>query len=218
MIAANAAAVTRIYLVRHGQVVGHDEYRYNGHHDVDITEVGTRQMQRLADFLADSKISSVYSSDLQRSVKGAEIIAERLCIDGPTQLTALRELHLGRWEGLTKAEAVALYPEDESFSFQDLPRGRITGGEDLTELGQRVIPAINDIISNHRGEHVLVVAHGGVNRVILFDAIGLAVDNFFRIEQDYGCLNLIDYFPGGNRVVKMVNAGPNQMMGKTEIY
>ncbi len=208
---------TRIYLVRHGQVVGHDEFRYNGHSDVDITELGRMQMERLADFLEGREIRAVYSSDLQRAWKGAVIIAERLGLE-PITVPALRELHLGRWEGLTRDEAIEKYPEDAGFSFQDIANARIKGGESLTELRKRVLPALERIIDRHSGEHVCIVAHGGVNRVILADAMGLGLENFFRIEQDYGGLNIIDYFQDGLRVVKMLNGGPNQEMERTIIY
>ncbi len=88
----------------------------------------------------------------------------------------------------------------------------------MTELRKRVLPALERIIDRHSGEHVCIVAHGGVNRVILADAMGLGLENFFRIEQDYGGLNIIDYFQDGLRVVKMLNGGPNQEMERTIIY
>ena len=48
--------------------------------------------------------------------------------------------------------------------------------------------------------------------------MGLPLENFFRIEQDYGCLNIIDYLDDGMKVVKLLNGGPNQDMRPTEIY
>ncbi len=208
---------TRLYLIRHGQVVGHDEYRYNGHCDVDITAIGVEQMNRLASYLATEPIKSVYSSDLQRAVKGGRMIGRMLGLD-PVMRTALREIHLGRWEGLTRQEAVEMYPEEAGFSFKDLATGRVKGGENLIDLRARVIPALAAIIENHRNECVCVLAHGGVNRVILTEAMGLPIENFFRIEQDYGCLNVIDYFEDGPPVVKLVNGGPNQELRPTVVY
>jgi alpha-ribazole phosphatase/probable phosphoglycerate mutase len=55
------------------------------------------------------------------------------------------------------------------------------------------------------GEEVVVVAHGGVNRVILLDAIGAPLESLFSIEQDFGCLNSIDYYKDGNSVVRLLN-------------
>lgn len=208
---------TRLYLARHGQVANHHEQRYNGHFDVDITSLGTLQMDRLSASLAKEAIIAVYSSDLKRTTKGAEIISTGFGLK-PKKLRELRELHLGRWEGLTREEAVRLYPEDAGFSFRDLGKDKVKGGESLIELKARVLPVVEELLKAHEKERVLIVAHGGVNRVILCDAMGLSLENFFRIEQDYGCLNVIDYFSDGTKVVKLLNGGPNQELEATKLY
>ena len=208
---------TRVYLIRHGQVVNHHEYRYNGHFDVDITDTGVEQMARLSEFLLGRSISAVYSSDLQRARKGAEIIGRRLAI-APEPVKELRELHLGRWEGLTREEAIFKYPEDAHFSFKELATSKVKEGESLLELKGRVIPALSSIVERHKGEAVCIVAHGGVNRIILSEAMGLPIENFFRIEQDYGALNLIDCFDDGIKVVKLLNVVPNQEFRPTELH
>ena len=61
------------------------------------------------------------------------------------------------------------------------------------------------ILAEQVGREVLVVGHGGVNRVILLDAIGAPLDRLFHIEQNFGCLNIIDYYPDGIGVVKLLN-------------
>jgi len=208
---------TRLYLIRHGQVVNHHELRYNGHFDVDITDIGVLQMENISSFLTTKSITAVYSSDLQRAFKGAEIIGKYLEIK-PVKVDAFRELHLGRWEGLTREEGVARFPEEADFRFRDLAHTRVKGGENLHDLKERVIPAMEDILNKHKGEHITLVAHGGVNRVILCDAMKLPMENFFRIEQDYGCLNVIDYFDDGVKVVKLLNGGVNQELRVAEVY
>ncbi|TAN63688.1 histidine phosphatase family protein [bacterium] len=208
---------TRLYLSRHGQVANHHEQRYNGHFDVDITALGVEQMERLAIALSAEKITGVYSSDLKRAAKGATMISNALGLKSKKE-RELRELHLGRWEGLTREEAVRLYPEDAGFSFRDLGKDKVTGGESLIELRARVMPAVTALLKAHEKERVFIMAHGGVNRVILCDAMGLALENFFHIEQDYGCLNVIDYFQDGTKVVKLLNGGPNQALEATRLY
>ncbi|MBE7414681.1 MAG: histidine phosphatase family protein [Deltaproteobacteria bacterium] len=208
---------TRLYLIRHGQVVNHHEYRYNGHFDIDITPTGVEQMRRVSESLSREPIKAVFSSDLQRAVKGARIIGKALGIE-PVMVHDLRELNLGRWEGLTREEAVARYPEEADFSFKDLATSKVKEGESLVELRARVVPALSVLLDRHRHESVCVVAHGGVNRVVLSEAMGLPLERFFSIEQDYGCLNIIDYLDDGLKVVKLLNGGPNQDMRPTEIY
>src|SRR5574340_1613540 len=154
--------VTRLYLIRHGQVANHHEFRYNGHFDVDITEKGVAQMEALSAFLGKEPIRAMYSSDLQRAFKGAEIIGAGLDIR-PIKVHALKELHLGRWEGLTRQDAAERFPEEADFTFRHLATGKVKGGESLRELSDRVIPAINEIIKRHNNGSVCIVAHGGVD-------------------------------------------------------
>jgi len=66
---------TRLYLMRHGQVKGHDEKRLYGHNDVELTEEGIDQFDRLGERLKGERITAIYSSDLRRSQEGAKIIA-----------------------------------------------------------------------------------------------------------------------------------------------
>ncbi len=204
---------TRLFLARHGEVVGHGELRFNGHTDVDITREGERQMERLGEFLRPMGIEAIYSSDLRRARKGAEIISRIIGV-GYRTVPSLREINLGRWEGLTFDEVKRLYPEEADFRFRDLATYRIKGGENIMDLRERVIPALERIIQDHRGRRVLIVAHGGVNRVILAHAMGLPLENFFRIEQDYGALNVIDFFDD-TPLVRLVNGGPNQTLSRS---
>ncbi|MEK6679369.1 MAG: histidine phosphatase family protein, partial [Nitrospirota bacterium] len=53
---------------------------------------------------------------------------------------------------------------------------------------------LTNIVKDHKGEEILIVAHGGVNRTILCRALGLDLKYLFRIEQRYGALNIIEYY------------------------
>lgn len=72
---------------------------------------------------------------------------------------------------------------------------RMPEGESIRDLAGRVIPALKKILDANHGGNIVLLAHGGVNRVILADAMNLDLKNFYSIEQNYGCLNIIDYFP-----------------------
>jgi len=82
---------TRLFLVRHGQVENFAGGIYNGHKDVDITELGIRQMEAIANRLKDENLAGVYSSDLIRTKRGADIIAEKHGLV-PESRPALNEL------------------------------------------------------------------------------------------------------------------------------
>ncbi len=195
---------TTVYLMRHGEVVNGGEKRYNGHIDVDITQRGVEQMCRLAELLGGRGIAAVYSSDLVRSVKGAEIISSRLGL-AYTPLRALRERSVGAWEGLTAEEIKQRYPAEYAAWRADLLNYRPPGGECLADVRDRVLPVYRKIVYSHAGTEIALLLHGGVNRVILADALKLALLDLFRIDQSFGALNIIDYFDDGMAVVKLMN-------------
>jgi alpha-ribazole phosphatase len=195
---------TRIYLIRHGEVNGASTRRYNGHADVGLSDRGIAQYEGMKERLADKEISACYSSDLTRCATGAGIIGKRLGF-APVLMRNLRELDIGVWEGKTHEELRQEYPVEWQSRFADIVNYRVPGGENLLDLRNRVMPAIGEITEKHRGENVLVIAHGGANRVILLDAIGAPLSSLFNIEQEYCCLNIIDYYVDGRAVVKLLN-------------
>lgn len=198
------ATRTRLYLARHGQVEGHQEKRYNGQNDVALTDLGREQSQRLAARLAAEHIVATYSSDLGRCVYAARQIAAPHG-HAPVSVLQLRELHIGEWEGKPWQQLQAEYPAQWQARLNDIVHYPAPGGESLHTMALRVRAALRQIIERHRGKELVVVAHGGVNRVILLDALGAPLEKLFSLEQDYGCLNIIDYYPDGISVVKLLN-------------
>jgi alpha-ribazole phosphatase len=194
----------RVYLMRHGEVANGSEKRYNGHIDVDITDNGVRQMHRLAGLLTGKVLSAIYSSDLIRSVKGARIIADQAGLT-PTSLEVLRERSVGAWEGLTADEIRERFPEEYRMWRADLINYRPPGGECLLDVKNRILPAYKRIVGSNSDRSIALMLHGGVNRIILADALGMEMTNLFRIDQAFGALNIIDYFEDGMAVVRLVN-------------
>jgi alpha-ribazole phosphatase len=194
----------RLYLVRHGQIVGHERYPANGHTDVDITEIGMLQMEHLAGRLRLNEIDIIYSSDLKRTKKGAGIIGKHH--DAPHRIIPeFRELYFGDWEGLAMEEIIQKYPGELESRKNDVADYRPPGkGESIRDLTERVIPRLMTMLKEEKGKDILLVAHGGVNRVILCNALGIDLANIFNIQQDYGCLNIIDYF-SDHTLVRLIN-------------
>jgi alpha-ribazole phosphatase len=196
---------TRIHLIRHGQVAGHEEKRYNGQTDVALTDLGVEQYHRLKERLADTPISACYTSDLTRCVIGSQVICEQFGIE-PVRRSELRELNIGVWEGLTWQEIQTKWPEEWQARLADLVHYRVQQGENLLDVEARVMPVIREIIDRHQGQELLVVGHGGVNRIVLLNAIGAPLAGMFNIEQNYGCYNIIDYYADGRATVKLLNS------------
>ena len=195
---------TRIHLVRHGEVEGHEQKRYNGQADVALTAKGGAQIGMLQLRMERLPVSAVYCSDLGRCVEGAKLLAAGYGLE-PIPEKDLRELDAGKWERLTWDEIRKQYPEQWQARLDDIVNVPMPEGESLTNLAARVRPVIERLVEKHRGEDIIIVAHGGVNRVILLDAIGAPLNCLFSIEQDFGCLNSIDYYADGNSVVRLLN-------------
>ena len=194
---------TRLYLVRHGELVTSNEWRYVGQMDVELNETGKKQIQNLSSRLSSEQIEMIFSSDLTRTIESAEIIGNKLeIINEP--ISELREINLGVWEGLTLEEIEESFPEDLVKRSEDIKDFRIINGESFSDVKKRVIPKLKDIIEGNVSKRILVIAHGGVNRIIIADALGLDINNIPRLEQNYACLNIIDYYKSGP-VVRLIN-------------
>jgi alpha-ribazole phosphatase len=196
---------TRLYLIRHGQVANHAAGVYNGHNDVALSSLGKSQMESVAERLKEEGLAAVYSSDLLRSRSGGEAVARVHGLELRRD-PALRELDFGLWAGLTFMEIEERYPGALEARSRDLVSYRPPGGESVDDLQRRVLPAVHACIANHGGASIAMVLHGGVNRVILADAMGLDGANLYTIDQDYGCLNIIDYYRD-LAVVRLINGG-----------
>jgi alpha-ribazole phosphatase len=182
---------TTIYLVRHGSVVGAETRRFIGHLDVPLSPRGEREAAALARRLATVKLAAAYSSDLSRTRRTAEILA------GPHRLEAiavpaLREVAMGRWEGLTAEEIRALDPAAFDTWMADVGRFQFPDGESLSDVTARVWPALEAIVERHAGGAVLVVAHGGPNRIVLCQALGMPPERILSLGQDYAALSIIE--------------------------
>ena len=196
--------INRVYLIRHGQINGYENFPVYGHTEVDLTEIGILQMQQVAERLRFAEIGAIYSSDLERSASGARMIARYH--DVPLRfLSELKEIYFGDWEGRTMAEIRSDFPKELAKRQADLVNYQPPGdGESIGRFSKRIMKIYERILSEQRDNDIVIVAHGAVNRVILCEALGLDIVHMFNIQQDYGCLNIIDYFTD-SRVVRLVN-------------
>ncbi len=214
--------VSILYLIRHGETEGAEKRRYKGSIDVPLSENGIKQMEQVSKHIVEENknysnplcpllvkggrgglLKAVYCSDLKRAIKSAEIIAEPHSLNSSV-VPALRERNFGLWEGLSFDEIREKYTREfdawagNPFQFSPM------GGETTLEMQERVINALEKIIGNHHGENIAIVAHGGVNRIILCHILGIPLENIFRIEQDYGALNIVEFWDR-YPVVKLIN-------------
>lgn len=167
---------TDILLVRHGESAPAREDApaplIGGHSDPPLDPVGEEQALMLAErYGADTDISAIYVTTLQRTQQTAAPVAAKLGLT-PIVVADLREVLLGEWEGYKFRKNVAEQHELAVQVFTEQRWDVIPGAESTAHLSERVTRAINEIAANHRDERVMVVAHGGVIGTILSIATG----------------------------------------------
>lgn len=197
----------RIYLVRHGQpTVPDGSWRFMGQSDPPLSPCGVSQAHALAEQVAAVHFDAVYSSDLQRCVMTAAIVSKDT---GPDiqELPELREIDIGRWEGMSLEEVKHRYPSEYAQREHDLAGFAFPGGESFRDLLARVLPPFRRIMDSD-AQSILVVSHKGVNRVLLAHLLGMPLEELFSIPQIYCCVNLIKIveLPDGSRRVHVETA------------
>jgi broad specificity phosphatase PhoE len=153
----------RLLLVRHGETEGESSIRFHGSNDVGLSAEGLEQMAQAARQLSGQPIELVVASPLRRSWRAAWIVGG----GAPVRLESdFREVHFGRWEGLTGGEIQARDP----ILYQDWQSGAdgfaYPQGESREELRARVGRGLERLMTAPV-HSALLVLHKGVIRLIV---------------------------------------------------
>lgn len=176
---------TTLLLVRHGETDANASGTWQGSTDSPLNQRGRAQAEALARRLASENhaIAAVYSSPLSRAQQTAEIIASQIGSPVVNLEADLQEFNLGDWEGLTYDE---LRFEKRLWDrMRDDPTFTPPGGESAWDFGTRLLYSIRKIASDHPGETVIVVSHGGA----IATALALIVSGDGQKWPDYQMLN-----------------------------
>ncbi|TGE34430.1 alpha-ribazole phosphatase [Desulfosporosinus sp. Sb-LF] len=178
-----------IYLARHGDIgLGRDK-RYIGQSDLPLSALGVKQATLLKEIFSRMPLDNIYCSDLERAQQTAEIISSAHSII-PTARVELRELNMGDWEGKLFSEIRAKNPQEFEKRGKDIANYCSPEGESFSDCSKRVIPIFESLAQSNENT-ILIIGHAGINRVILCRVLGIPLENVFRFEQSYGCVNLI---------------------------
>jgi alpha-ribazole phosphatase/probable phosphoglycerate mutase len=195
---------TRLVLVRHAETDEAMRDRCYGRLDVALSPAGSEQAAALARGLATLPLAAVYTSPRVRALDTARPVAAAHGLEPRTDAD-LRELDFGELEGLAYEEIEAAHPELWRRWMTAPTAIRFPGGECLDDLRRRVRAATRAIRANHHAETTVLVTHGGPIRAVLADALRLPDEAFFRLDQPYGGVSVVDW-PGSEPVVRAVNA------------
>ncbi|MDJ0737583.1 MAG: histidine phosphatase family protein [Nostocaceae cyanobacterium] len=189
----------RLLLVRHGETEWNREGRYQGQIDVNLNQEGKLQSQKTAQLLQNVELDLMVSSSMVRAKETAEIILQhhqgvRLDLhDG------FKEIIHGLWEGKLETEIEQEFP-GQLQQWRTIPTQlQVPLGENLAQLWQRTVQAFDYIIKSALNEQlktISVVAHGGINQVLLCHILGLSAESFWSFRQSNGAVSVIDYPKG----------------------
>lgn len=170
--------MVELWLVRHGQTDWNLAVRYQGQTDIPLNQEGIAQAKAIAEHLKVRKYNALYSSDLIRARKTADIIAEKVNLPVITD-RRLREISQGSLEGMKPSEVPAKYPELIAWAKTDYQNWHAPGGESVRQVAERMAAVANDIARKHPGGKVLVVSHGFALATLIVQAAKLPLEESY---------------------------------------
>lgn len=188
---------TTIYIVRHGESEANAKGILQGHKDFPLTTKGEEQAKILSQELKNIHFHAVFSSDLLRAKRTAEIIAlERKLAVVTTQ--ALRERYFGKLEGMYKKdrtpEIIKMFDDWNALSNEESLKYRPYDGETGEEMVGRLSTFLRELNIGYPGKTILIVSHGDVMRNFLvhlgwahnYELRGKTISNtaYIKIETD----------------------------------
>ncbi len=180
-----------IYLIRHGEIDQTAPRSFLGWTDPPLNDNGIRQAQALGKILQDIPFTGIFASPLQRAIQTAVLVGGILPAS-VQQVDSFKEINLGVWEGLTVDEVRHRFPGEYEQRGRDMEFFRPEGGESFADLAVRSYPALVSLAKTFMGP-LLVVAHAGVNRVLLSRLQQRPLRQLLEIPQDYCGINILSY-------------------------
>jgi len=176
-----------------------------GSADIPLNNKGKKQARAISGYFKNENISVVYSSKLKRALEAANLIAKSHNLK-VKQDERLNEIDFGRWEGMTFEQIQKRYPKVAAKFLSNLLKLKIPGGESFSEFKNRIKAFLKEILAQEKGD-VVIVSHGGVNRIIICELLELPFSCFWKIKQDMGAINTIEVHKNTN-IASLINYTP----------
>ncbi len=179
--------IRNLLLVRHGQTEWNVGGRLQGREDIHLNELGRNQARDAATILARFQPTRLVSSDLTRARETTEVIAPKVGLE-PRYDERLREINIGSWGGLTRAEVAQLDPEFPKAMAERRDYRRSATGEKPSEVGIRVAEILAEELSAlGDGETGLIISHGMALRMGTCEFVGFPDPSSWFLETLDNC-------------------------------
>ncbi len=194
--------MTTIYLIRHCETQGNRQRLFQGRIDMDISEEGARQLERLAERFREVPLAAVYTSPLLRAVRTAEAVGRYH--DLPLiKDDDLIEIDGGCWESRHWADLPAFDPEQSRRWLEEPWNFHTSGGESMRAVYDRMSRALRRVARECEGGQAAVVSHGCAIRNALCFAKGWPVEKLNKVNWcDNTGVCVLEAADGAFRVLK----------------
>jgi alpha-ribazole phosphatase len=182
-----------IFLLRHGQIKGHETKRFIGKSDIPLDNKGRNQAVTWHESFASLNFDMIYSSSMERCRRTAQII----CPNQDIRINQrLNEIDMGDWDGKTFAEIKKKKSEAFKKRGENMYKFRPSKGESFQDLLKRILPFFNALETKQqnltdKGKKTLVVTHSGVIRVLICHILNIDPEKLFKIKIEYSHLFVI---------------------------
>lgn len=195
---------TRLVFVRHGETNHNVQQRWQGWFQSKLSPRGRKQVKHLAKRLGKEKFDALYTSRLNRAIHTAQEIQKHHAHLKLRKRLELNERNFGVFEGLTVEEIKKAQPKQWEAYTHSKKRHLFAPekGESWKDVHGRVMPFIDSILKQHAGETVLLVAHGGVNRIAVAALLGFPLWNSVQFQQNNTGITIVDVEEGKATLVK----------------
>lgn len=181
----------RIYLFRHGDVSYVDDKgnRVADAKVVPLTDWGREQATLTGKALQKIPFDRAVSSSFPRSMETAQLI-----LDGRNVEIEAND-HFVEFQGNPEYRAAVTDLNDIAYSFRNahVPGALYNGGDSFEEVNSRVLAGLEALIAEPEWDTLALVAHGGINRLVIGWALGTGLATFSAIDQNTACVNVIDF-------------------------
>lgn len=185
-----------IIFLRHGQAKNNTERRLAGRTPgIPLTENGIEQAKKIATFVEQMNVSTIYSSPIDRARHTAQIVAQHNSLDVSLD-DRLIELDMGKFTGMKYDEIFSSHGNVFLKFYQGEIEIAHNGVETFEEVKRRILSMIDFIRDQHPGENVLLVTHMDPIKAMISSVLDLKPQSLFELIIANGSLNIFKEIEG----------------------
>ena len=190
---------TKVVVIRHGESTYNIEHIIQGRCDKSVlTAKGRADAEKAGAALRQLDIAKLYTSPLQRAKETAEIIHGSFQVTPPLEVSELlQEVDLPLWEEMKKDEVASQFPEDyhcwKTRPHEFYMKVGETQHYPVLSLYEQAQRFWQEVIAQHEGETIAIIAHNGINRCLISSAIGIQPSRYHTIQQSNCCINVLNF-------------------------